>query len=896
MEYPYRVFYVKKTFFVGINAKDLKESRLDAESKNRFPDKPSSLWRIRESVQAFPHLPFILVDEVIPTCPPFEPLQIIVVNKNGRPAGRYGKGCYGLSAERCQGWKSLEEKLTKVAEGLLYFAKKFNNVQYVTSFKPLSSSHLPSAWKYDMDFPTEYEALAGLHHALAGYQMLMALVSYGIMLCRTDEDAPGHPRWAAFLQDRYKVEAVFVDAIKASPLNDFTCCRAGSFVTQDSVDHSWVSHIRYMEDALCPIYIHWPSDSSWGGAYAQVMAKYKPPVELIRQAQNPWLARIRAPSPSVLSSSDTYDRPGSSLATTVPDDGVDVFRDEPDDYAQQWPEVGASGQRPGETMDDFFSRQQKQNLRALMKLDAKGHQVVRQRETGAKSHPIPGKKKGPAVYVWLPNMVTGWVKRVWVTKERAQDAFLSFNNAARRFDAVTNSWDCYSGWAPDTAPDPRFFEDDDDDDGSFFIPMPPVSSAPPPQPITANDAVMEDLVQSSATGRSPLAARPPSPGVPPLPAPVPSSPLPLPLSSLAVPPLPATVPSLHILPPTANDAVMEDLIQSSATGRSPSAIRPPSPVVPPSPPPLTSSSPVVSPPATVVNGNYEDFMNTLHYRFGFLWDGYEDEVEDGEVLGDTEKRIRDAMRTFVAHGNGLDPRYHRRFLTFSSMLSSQGVTESQLWDLKDSNPRCLQRPSISDDQFFSIATLRPEDGRVFYDVKPPKQQEFLQEFFHLLSPTASTAVECYRRHFSSISDAARHLVDTGKSFRTFMKPMRPPQYSRPKAVELPHREKSYSFSHLDFVSYEGTLERFFQHPHARAALLEGGILWRLGMEYLDPQAAISGPSDYANDFGERISLPDEGTFVDDSLTEDERDLICGTYAVYTGDDAGLFSCSFEADT
>jgi hypothetical protein len=75
----------------------------------------------------------------------------------------------------------------------------------------------------------------------------------------------------------------------------------------------------------------------------------------------------------------------------------------------------------------------------------------------------------------------------------------------------------------------------------------------------------------------------------------------------------------------------------------------------------------------------------------------------------------------------------------------------------------------------------------------------------------------------------------------------------------------------------GELDKFFQSPHSRAALLEGGILWRLAMLYLDPQDALNGPSDSANDFGEVFTLPD-GT----QLVNDERDLICGTCIVYTG--------------
>jgi hypothetical protein len=54
------------------------------------------------------------------------------------------------------------------------------------------------------------------------------------------------------------------------------------------------------------------------------------------------------------------------------------------------------------------------------------------------------------------------------------------------------------------------------------------------------------------------------------------------------------------------------------------------------------------------------------------------------------------------------------------------------------------------------------------------------------------------------------------------------------------------------------------------------------MSVLGPQDALVGPSDLANDFGKVFSLPDGTMLVDDCLLDEERDLICGTYIVYTG--------------
>ncbi|KAG2751383.1 hypothetical protein P692DRAFT_20727476 [Suillus brevipes Sb2] len=70
---------------------------------------------------------------------------------------------------------------------------------------------------------------------------------------------------------------------------------------------------------------------------------------------------------------------------------------------------------------------------------------------------------------------------------------------------------------------------------------------------------------------------------------------------------------------------------------------------------------------------------------------------------------------------------------------------------------------------------------------------------------------------------------------------------------------------------------------ARAALLRGGILWRLALHSLSfnslPSALI-GLSRNAVPFGQMLTINDI-THFDDDLSEEEVDFICGTYYVYT---------------
>jgi hypothetical protein len=86
---------------------------------------------------------------------------------------------------------------------------------------------------------------------------------------------------------------------------------------------------------------------------------------------------------------------------------------------------------------------------------------------------------------------------------------------------------------------------------------------------------------------------------------------------------------------------------------------------------------------------------------------------------------------------------------------------------------------------------------------------------------------------------------------------------------------------MDYRAYEERRDLFFKQPHARAALLKGGIIWRLAMESIGPDVAIMGPSDRAHHFGDIVG-PDGHQITDDDLTDDELNLICGVYEVPTG--------------
>ncbi|KAI0735669.1 hypothetical protein C8Q76DRAFT_611425 [Earliella scabrosa] len=101
---------------------------------------------------------------------------------------------------------------------------------------------------------------------------------------------------------------------------------------------------------------------------------------------------------------------------------------------------------------------------------------------------------------------------------------------------------------------------------------------------------------------------------------------------------------------------------------------------------------------------------------------------------------------------------------------------------------------------------------------------------------------------------------------------------------------------MDYRQYcRQRLDLLRSGPHLRAALLHGGIIWRLAMEMA---GEYSGNLDLLRSYLElgpseesgchRIIIQDgQTTYVDDGLSDYEVDAICGVNHVYTGKYTGV---------
>lgn len=168
-----------------------------------------------------------------------------------------------------------------------------------------------------------------------------------------------------------------------------------------------------------------------------------------------------------------------------------------------------------------------------------------------------------------------------------------------------------------------------------------------------------------------------------------------------------------------------------------------------------------------------------------------------------------------------------------------------------------------------------------------KDKDIPQPHWQLILTDAAAVIQCLREDLgSSLVEAARFLFSSGIPFNTYMDIFESPPATEPYSeYTLGYRPPSHKPTMIDYSFYQELRARFMQRPYARSALLRGGIIWRLATDCVEDTtsmeyAAIAGPSDDVVHYGEPLSYGSRKLY-DDSLTDTEKELICGVYKIYT---------------
>ena len=149
-----------------------------------------------------------------------------------------------------------------------------------------------------------------------------------------------------------------------------------------------------------------------------------------------------------------------------------------------------------------------------------------------------------------------------------------------------------------------------------------------------------------------------------------------------------------------------------------------------------------------------------------------------------------------------------------------------------------------------------------------------------LFDSALTVLHVLRMHIEDQEALASRLKCLGIKFHTVMQTTRPAKevpYLLHCGLGLGIHPSEYKPNALDYRVYEFRRNQVLRGPRGTAALRMGGIVWRLAYECLGDEFVIGPSNDRTHEFS---LIYDDKYLVDDGLSQEELDIICGVYHIH----------------
>ncbi|KAF6748660.1 hypothetical protein DFP72DRAFT_819930 [Ephemerocybe angulata] len=217
-------------------------------------------------------------------------------------------------------------------------------------------------------------------------------------------------------------------------------------------------------------------------------------------------------------------------------------------------------------------------------------------------------------------------------------------------------------------------------------------------------------------------------------------------------------------------------------------------------------------------------------------------------------------------------------LSFLESLAKTGAAGNLQWDISPMTVRPAMGPNLMDIVAIKHIGLRSRSGgnHILYFSGRGSAP------WRIAVTTASDTLTVCRWGPISSEDCALRLVRRGMRFHTLARAESQfsPSYQRPPPTSIPVRLPGYVFSKADYDAYVHSRSLLLTQPRMRAALMRGGIVWRLAIATMTSTDVLSGPSDAPG-----LSLVHPRTseqLIDDELTAVELQIIVGAYLCYTG--------------
>ena len=164
-----------------------------------------------------------------------------------------------------------------------------------------------------------------------------------------------------------------------------------------------------------------------------------------------------------------------------------------------------------------------------------------------------------------------------------------------------------------------------------------------------------------------------------------------------------------------------------------------------------------------------------------------------------------------------------------------------------------------------------------------REFEYAPSLWKIVVPDAASALQCLHGNWGPHdTDIIQNLCQRGIPFHTLAPlPLSLPRVPSQRPLIQPrYRRYGYKPDPITYIAYEDKQDEFLKLPHAHAALMMGGIVWQLSIRVVGAEKVLAGPCEDAWQFGSCHHARGMVASCDDTLNEDELDLICGVYKTY----------------
>ncbi len=216
------------------------------------------------------------------------------------------------------------------------------------------------------------------------------------------------------------------------------------------------------------------------------------------------------------------------------------------------------------------------------------------------------------------------------------------------------------------------------------------------------------------------------------------------------------------------------------------------------------------------------------------------------------------------------------------------------WDLSPQSHSYLGKHHTS---FLDIQAVRWHDGRderTGYRLQVQGASKVLDQRYMLIVYRADDVLHCLRLSgVMHLDDLIQELCGHGIRFTVGFQadPPDPKFWRKPEEADhilIPCRPANFKATLLDYISYVHRRAALLRDPVvASAALMHGGIIWRLAMEHVDDfSVVLRRPTDDILRYGKCHKVRVLGRekrevhMWEASLSESQMDVICGVYKVY----------------